>query len=181
MVSNTGMLLGQFWLRPRCVHTYHPIVTKDIRWYIDCNPKHAHIVAQCLYYLHWIIHHGKLWSKRWCLNWVLSLAEPDYWRTVAKQKYASLRSSRLSFTSMTCVNKTIRQHEFASCKLHITWGCLLSITIKLRPVTPMEPVFVDGRMCRVETQIPLRMRLKISKDMEFLIKVTGLGHHRVAW
>ena len=149
MVSNTMMLLGQCQLKPRRVHTYRPIVTKDIRWSIDQNPKHAQLVAQCLYYLHCILHRGELWSKRWFLNWVLLLAELYYWRTVAKQQYAGLRSSCLSVTNMIFVNKTMRRNKVASCNWYITWDCLLIVTIKNRPFTLLEPVFIDGRMYRV--------------------------------
>ena len=169
MVSNNVMLIGQCLIGPSCVHTDRPIVIKDICWFIDQNPKHMQFVAQCIYYLHWIIHHSELWSKCWRIKWVMPLAEPYYWRTVAKQHYSGLRYSRLSVTSMIRVNKTMRQHEVASFNWNIPWDRLLRVPIKLLPVTLLEPVFVDGRMCRVETQLPIWMRLKVSKDMELLI------------
>ena len=76
----------------------------------------------------------------------MPLAEPDYWLTVSKQQYSGLRSSRLSITSMIRVNKTMRQYEVASCNWHIHWDRLLSVPINNRPVTLLEPVFLNGRM-----------------------------------
>ena len=72
------------------------------------------------------------------------------------------------------------QHEVASCNWHIYQYRLLGVPIKLRLVTLKEPVFVYGRIFRVETQLPLQMRLQISKDIECLLKVTNLGHRGVA-
>ena len=111
---------------------------------------------------------------------VLPISDTDYWRTVAKQQYAGLRSSRLSVTRMIRVNKTMRKHEVDSCNWHIPWDRFLSIPIKLCPVTLMEPVIVDGRMYQVETQLPLSIRLQISKDMEYFLEVPDLGHREVA-
>ena len=110
----------------------------------------------------------------------MPLSETYYWRTVAKQHYARLRSSCLIVTSMIRVNKTMRQHEVSSCNWHIPWDFLISIPIKLRPVTPLEPVLIDGSMFRVKAQLPLRMRLQISKDMECFLEVPDPGHCEVA-
>ena len=158
------------------VHTDLPIVTKDICWSINQNPKHAHFVVQCLYYLHCILRRNELWSKIWCLNWVLPHAEPEYWHTIAKWQYFG----RLSVTRMICLNKKLRQHEVASCNWHIPWYRLLGASIKLCPVTLLETVFGDGRIFWVKTQLPLWMRLQISKDIEFLIEVPESGHCKVA-
>ena len=81
---------------------------------------------------------------------------------------------------MISVNETMRRHEFASCNWYIPWDCLISIPLKTGPVTVLEPVFTDGRMCWVETQIPLQMRLQITKDTSCLIKVPNVGHCKVA-
>ena len=87
----------------------------------------------------------------------MPLAESDYWRTISKKLYDGLILSRLSAASMIGVNKTMCRHEGASCDWHICWYCLVSVPIRLRPVTLMKPDLVDGRMCQVETQLPLRM------------------------
>ena len=79
----------------------------------------------------------------------MPLAKQDYRRTVAKQQYAALRSSRLSVTIMIHVNKKMRQHEVSSCNWNIPWNRLLSAPIKLRTVTLLEPVLIDIRMCWV--------------------------------
>ena len=84
MAINIVILIIMCRLRLRHVHTDRPVVTNFICWYIDRNPKHAQLVLQFLYYLHCIIHFSKIWYKRWCLNWVLPLSEPDYWPTVEK-------------------------------------------------------------------------------------------------
>ena len=81
---------------------------------------------------------------------------------------------------MIRVNKKIRRHEFSSCNCHISWNRFLSVPVKLRPVTLPEPVFVDGRMYQVKNQLPIWMRLQISKYMELLIKVPNLGNYEVA-
>ena len=110
----------------------------------------------------------------------MTLAEPDHWCNFVKQNYAGLRLSRLSVASMIRVNKSMRQHEIASCNWHISWYQFLSVPIKLHPVKLMEPVLVDGRMCRVKTQLSLRIRLQISKYMECLIEVPDSVHRKVA-
>ena len=73
----------------------------------------------------------------------------------------------------------MRQHEVAFCNWNITWDHLLRVPIKTRPVTILEPVFIDVRMCRVENQLPLQMRLQMYKDIECLLKVTNPGHYEV--
>ena len=78
------------------------------------------------------------------------------------------------------MNKKINRHEVASCNWHITWDSLLNFPIKYHPVTMLEHVLLDGRFCWIETQLPIWMRLKISKDMERLLKVPDSGHREVA-
>ena len=163
------------------MYTDHPVVTKYICWFINQKTKHVQLIPQCLYYLHCILHYSELRSKRLCLNWFLPLAEPYYWRNAAKQQYAGIRLSCISVTTIICANKTMNRHEVASCNWHISWNRLLGVPMKTHPVTLMEPIFVDGRMCRVETQLPLWMRLQISKDSECLLKVPNSGNHEVAW
>ena len=67
---------------------------------------------------------------------------------------------------MINVNKTMHRREVTYCDWNISWDRLISVPIKLRPVTLMELVFIDGRVKRVETQLPLRMRFQILKYME---------------
>ena len=95
-----------------------------------------------------------------------TIAEPYYWRTIAKQQYEGLRFSCINVSSIFQVNKTMRRHEIVSYDWHISWYCLLNVPIKLHPVTLMKYVFIDGRMFQVKTQLPLRIRLQISKYME---------------
>ena len=85
----------------------------------------------------------------------MPLSEPDYWRTVAKQQYAGLRSFCLSVASMIRINKKMRRNKVASCNWNIYWDRLLGVHIKLCQVTLVGPVIFDGRMCRVKTQLPL--------------------------
>ena len=180
MVSKTVMFLGQCWVSTRCVFTDRPVVKKDTSWYIENKSKHAHLLAQWLYYLHYILHHSELWSECCCLNWVLRLAEPYHWHIIAKKQYTGLRFSRLSVTRMIHINKTICRNKVSSCNWYITWYRLIKVPLKIFPVTLMEPVFVDGRMFRVKTPLPLWMSLKVSKYMECLLEVPSSGHHGVA-
>ena len=180
IVRNTVMLIGKCRLGPRHFHTDRPVFTKVIHWSINRNPKHVQLILKCLYYLCCVFHLSELWSKRWCINWVLPLVETYYCRPVEKQKYAGIRSSRLSVSSMICFKKTMRLHEVASCNWRISLDRLLVIPVKMCPVTLLEPVFFNGRICRFETQLPISMRLQISKNMECLIEVPYSGHHDVA-
>ena len=180
MLSNNVMLLGQSWLGQYSVHIYLLVVTKEIRWSIDWKPKNAQIVAPCLYYLHCIIHRSELWSKYWCLNWVLPLSILDYWCNFEKQQHGGLRLSCIIVTRIIRINKTMCQHKVSSCNWHITWDHLLIVPIKLRQVTLLEPDLVDDRICWVKTQFPLRMPLQISKDIECLLDVPNSGHLKLA-
>ena len=109
----------------------------------------------------------------------------DSWWTRLLVHYCKTTACRSEIVSSQCHQHYLRQqkmrwHEVASCNWHIPLDRLIRVPIKLLPVKLLKPVFSDGRMFRVKTQLFLWMRLQISKDMECLLKVTDSGNHEVA-
>ena len=174
--TKTMVLLcrGQFY--PRCVCKDVFVVSEDVCWTVNWDPKHTKLVSKGIYDIYCILYCSEIRPKYRCLYQVLPLVEPDYWCLVTEQQYSSLRPSCLGVPSMVFINKKVCRHAITSSHWIFTWDCFTSIPMKLRPVIFMRMVIIYGRVCRVKTQFPLWQRLQVPKYVKRLLKVTNAWH-----
>ena len=80
---------------------------------------------------------------------------------------------------MIGINKAMRRHIVASGNRFVLGDSFLRVPIEFLPIALLKSVLIDVGVGRVESYLPLRVRLQVSENMKRLFEMPHSGHGEV--